>query len=103
MIENQQPEALRLIDELDRVAKWSDSEHWDTLNDVAAELRRLHKVETKSKKYRKRLVKISFEKKELLNALKQCRESLHSAEAFNQLAMVDEIISRMEDKDVAIP
>ena len=98
-----QPEALRLVDELARVAKWSDSEHWDTLSEAAAELHRLHKVETKSEKYRKRLVKMSFEKKELLNALKQCRESLRSAEAFNELAVVDEIISRVEADDVAIP
>lgn len=35
-------EALRLADELQRVAKWSDSEHWDTVAQAAAELRRLH-------------------------------------------------------------
>ena len=39
---DKQPEALRLADELDRVAKWSDSEHWETLNDAAFELRRLY-------------------------------------------------------------
>lgn len=99
---NKQPEALRLVDELARVAKFSDSEHWDTLNDAAAELQRLHKAEIKSEKNRKRLVKMSFEKKELLNALKQCRDSLRSAEAFNQLAVVDEVISRLEANDVAI-
>lgn len=91
-----QPEALRLANSLeaypDALAKAA-----------AAELQRLHKVETKSKKYGKRLVKMSFEKKELLKALKQCRESLRSAEAFNQLAVVDEIIFRVEADDVAIP
>ena len=38
----QQPEALRLADELRHVIKYSDSEHWDTLNEVVYELRRLH-------------------------------------------------------------
>lgn len=37
-------ETLRLADELQRVAKWSDSEHWDTLAQAAAELRRLHEA-----------------------------------------------------------
>ena len=38
--------ALELADELDRVAKWSDSEHWGTLNEAAAKLRRLHEEVT---------------------------------------------------------
>ena len=37
-----QPTALRLADELRHVIKYSDSEHWDTLNEVVAELRCLH-------------------------------------------------------------
>ena len=37
-----QPEALRLADELIYVSKYSDSEHWNTLAETAAELRRLH-------------------------------------------------------------
>ena len=36
-------EALRLADEVLRVAKWTDSEHWDTLDQAAAELRRLYR------------------------------------------------------------
>lgn len=35
-------EALRLADELGHVLKWSDSEHWESLGNAAAELRRLH-------------------------------------------------------------
>ena len=38
----QQPEALRLADEMERLIKWSDSEHWESLEEAAAELRRLH-------------------------------------------------------------
>ena len=38
--------ALELADELDRVAKWSDSEHWGTLNEAAAKLRHLHEEVT---------------------------------------------------------
>ena len=37
-----QPEALRLADDLIYVSKYSDSEHWNTLAETAAELRRLH-------------------------------------------------------------
>ena len=37
-----QPEALRLADELIYVSKYSDSEHWNTLAETAAELRRLY-------------------------------------------------------------
>ena len=36
-------DALRLADELQRVAKWSDSEHWETLDQAAEELRRLYR------------------------------------------------------------
>lgn len=32
----------RLVEDLSYVAKYSDSEHWDTLAEVASELRRLH-------------------------------------------------------------
>lgn len=32
----------RLVDDLSYVAKYSDSQHWDTLAEVASELRRLH-------------------------------------------------------------
>jgi hypothetical protein len=34
--------ALRLADDLIYVSKYSDSEHWSTLAETAAELRRLH-------------------------------------------------------------
>ena len=36
--------ALELADDLEYVRKYSDSEHWDTLDAVAAELRRLHEL-----------------------------------------------------------
>jgi hypothetical protein len=39
---NTQPEALRLVQRLAYVCKYSDSEHWDDLDAAAAELRRLH-------------------------------------------------------------
>ena len=32
----------RLVEDLSYVAKYSDSEHWDTLAEVASELRLLH-------------------------------------------------------------
>ena len=32
----------RLVDDLSYVAKYSDSEHWDTLAEAASEVRRLH-------------------------------------------------------------
>ena len=32
----------RLVEDLSYVAKYSDSEHWGTLAEVASELRRLH-------------------------------------------------------------
>jgi hypothetical protein len=39
---SEQPEALRLVQRLAHVCKYSDSEHWDDLDAAAAELRRLH-------------------------------------------------------------
>ena len=36
-----QPTPLRLVDELRYLIKYSDSEYWDTLNEVVTELRRL--------------------------------------------------------------
>lgn len=39
---SEQPEALRLVQRLAYVCKYSDSEHWDDLDAAAAELRRLH-------------------------------------------------------------
>ena len=41
---DKQPEALRLADEMESLVKRSDSEHWGSLNDAANELRRLHEV-----------------------------------------------------------
>jgi hypothetical protein len=43
---SKQPTALRLADDLIYVSKYSDSEHWSTLAETAAELRRLHSVNT---------------------------------------------------------
>jgi hypothetical protein len=40
----EQSTALRLADDLIYVSKYSDSEHWSTLAETAAELRRLHAV-----------------------------------------------------------
>ena len=37
-----QLEVQRLVEDLSYVAKYSDSEHWSTLAEVASELRRLH-------------------------------------------------------------
>ena len=61
---NTQPEALRLAEQLE--AEWP--EDCDT-EAISAELRRLHKVEALREKERKRLVKMSFAKKDLLHAL----------------------------------
>ena len=61
---NTQPEALRLAEQLE--AEWP--EDCDT-EAISAELRRLHKMEALRAKERKRLVRISFEKKDLLHAL----------------------------------
>jgi flagellar biosynthesis/type III secretory pathway chaperone len=40
----EQSTALRLADDLIYVSKYSDSEHWSTLAETVAELRRLHAV-----------------------------------------------------------
>ena len=37
-----QPEAIRLADDLNYVARYVDSEHWDTFAKTADDLRRLH-------------------------------------------------------------
>ena len=95
-----QPEALRLVDELEYVSKYTDSQHWDTLDRVAAELRRLHRYEmahtewVKKTKWvqdtaqpnelgmhradviKQRFDKLHALKYELLDALKKCSEQL---------------------------
>ena len=37
-----QLEVQRLVEDLSYVAKYSDSEHWNTIAEAASELRRLH-------------------------------------------------------------
>jgi hypothetical protein len=70
-----QPEALRLADELIYVSKYSDSEHWNTLAETAAELRQLHEANEAFGKrqewWNERMFVLEQQRDALLEALKK--------------------------------
>lgn len=100
--------ALELADELDRVAKWSDSEHWGTLNEAAAELRHLHEEVTEQG----RLLSMSAERElsllarigRLEKAQKKALENIYAAKLceFNSMSSRHEMIRLMDAAITAI-
>ena len=85
--------ALRLADDLIYVSKYSDSEHWNTLAETAAELRRLH-AENEAfglhlSERMKDLAEVEAQRDALLEALKRSRAQwIHSVTADHCLAAI---------------
>lgn len=76
-----QPKALRLADELlEYVLRCSGSEHWEIINEAAAELRRLHEAEQELQSALKtvgKTLQAEMQKsQELLEALKEAADEI---------------------------